>query len=48
MVHTPKSAKAQKKAQNIALHRQLQKAKEDKKKQRSKVSLPTAHTKGKK
>jgi hypothetical protein len=48
MVNTPKSAKAQKKAQNIALHRQLQKAKEDKKKQRRKVSLPIAHTKGKK
>ena len=48
MVNTPKSAKAQKKAQNIALHRQMQKAKEDKRKQRRKMSLPTAHTKGKK
>ena len=48
MVNSPKSAKAQKKAQNIALHRQLQKAKEDKRKQRRKVSLPTAHTTGKK
>ena len=48
MVHTPKSAKAQKKAQNIAKHRQLQKDKEMKKKERRKVSLSSAHTKGKK
>ncbi len=48
MVHNPKSAKAQKKIQNIALHKQMLKAKEDKKKQRRKMSLPTAHTKGKK
>ena len=48
MVHTPKSAKAQKKAQNIEQHRKLLKAKEDKKKQRRKAALPTAHTKGKK
>jgi hypothetical protein len=48
MVHTPKSAKALKKAQNIAKHRQQQKAKEDKKKLRKKTSLPTKHTKGKK
>ena len=48
MVHNPKSAKAQKKAQNIALHRKLEKDKEDKRKQRRKMSLPTKHTKGKK
>ena len=48
MVHSPKSAKAQKKAQNIALHRQLQKTKEDKKKQRRQAALPAAHKKGKK
>ena len=48
MVHTPKSAKAQKKAQNIALHRKLQKDKEMKRKERRGASLPTKHTKGKK
>ena len=48
MVNSPKSAKAQKKAQNIALHRKLQKDKEMKRKERRKVSLPSAHTKGKK
>ena len=48
MVNSPKSAKSQKKAQNIALHRQMQKAKEDKRKERKKISLPTAHAKGKK
>jgi len=44
----PKSKKEQKKAEGLAQHRQLQKAKEMKRKQRKKVSLPTAHTKGKK
>jgi competence protein ComGF len=48
MVNSPKSAKAQKKAQNIALHRQLQKAKETKRKERRKTSLPAKHIKGKK
>jgi len=48
MVNTPKSTKAQKKAQNIALHRQLQKAKETKRKERRKISLPAQHAKGKK
>ncbi len=48
MVHTPKSAKAQKKAQNIALHRKLLKDKEDKKKQRRKAALPSNYNKGKK
>jgi hypothetical protein len=48
MVNSPKSAKAQKKAQNIALHRQLQKAKETKRKERKKISLPAKHAKGKK
>ena len=48
MVNKPKSAKAQKKAQNIALHRKLQKDKEDKRKQRKNISLPAAHAKGKK
>jgi hypothetical protein len=48
MVNTPKSAKAQKKAQNIELHRKLKKDKETKRKERRKASLPTKHTKGKK
>ena len=48
MVHTPKSAKAQKKIQNIALHKKLQKDKETKKKARKQTSLPARHTKGKK
>ncbi|MDQ1281465.1 MAG: hypothetical protein QG670_2730 [Thermoproteota archaeon] len=48
MVNSPKSAKAQKKLQNIALHKQMKKAKEDKRKERRKMSLPTAHAKGKK
>ena len=48
MVNSPKSAKAQKKAQNIALHRQLQKAKETKRTERKKMSLPAQHAKGKK
>ncbi len=48
MVHTPKSAKAQKKLQNIAQHKQQQKAKEDKRKERRKAALPTGYTKKKK
>jgi len=48
MVHTPKSAKAQKKTQNIALHKKLKKDKEDKRKQRRQSTLPAAHRKGKK
>ena len=48
MVHTPKSAKAQKKLHNIALHKQQQKDKETKKKERQKISLPTGYTKKKK
>ena len=48
MVHSPKSAKAQKKAQNIALHKKLIKDKETKRKERRKMSLPAKHTKGKK
>ena len=48
MVHTPKSAKAQKKAQNIALHKKQLKDKEDKRKQRRQAALPAAHRKGKK
>jgi len=48
MVNSPKSAKAQKKAQNIAVHRQLQKDKETKRKERRKIALPAKHVKGKK
>ena len=48
MVHTPKSAKAQKKTQNIALHKKMLKDKEDKRKERRKTSLPASHRKGKK
>jgi len=48
MVNTPKSKKAQKKAQNLAIHRQLQKDKDTKKKERRKTTLPTSYTKQKK
>jgi len=48
MVNSPKSKKAQKKAQNLALHRQQQKDKDDKRKERKKISLPTGYTKRKK
>jgi len=48
MVHTPKSAKAQKKLQNIALHKKMLKDKEDKRKQRRQTVLPASHRKGKK
>ena len=48
MVHTPKSAKAQKKTQNIALHKKMLKDKEDKRKARRQISLPASHKKGKK
>ena len=46
MVHHPKSAKAIKKIQNIALHKQQQKAKEDKKKERRAMARATADKKG--
>jgi len=44
----PKNKKEQKKADGLAQHRKLQKAKDEKRKQRQKVSLPTKHTGGKK
>ncbi len=44
----PKGKKEQKRAEGLAKHRQLQKDKEMKRKQRKKVSLPASHTKGKK
>jgi len=43
-----KSKKEQKKAAGLAQHRQLQKDKETKRKERKKASLPTSYTKGKK
>jgi len=42
----PKSRKE--KAAGLEQHRQLQRAREMKRKQRKKVALPTKHTKGKK
>ena len=48
MVHTPKGAKAQKRIQNIALHKQLQKAKEAKRKERRKMARAGSNKKGKK
>ena len=42
----PKSKKE--KAAGLEQHKQLQRAKKMKRKQRKKVSLPTKHTKGKK
>ena len=48
MPHNPKSAKAQKKIQNIALHKKMLKDKEDKRKERRQTSLPASHKKGKK
>jgi hypothetical protein len=42
----PKSKKA--KAEGLEKHKQLQRAKEMKRKQRKQVVLPTKHTKGKK
>lgn len=44
----PKNKKEQKRADGLAQHMKLQKAKDEKKKQRKKASLPTKHTKGKK
>jgi len=38
----------QKKAEGLAQHREMQRAKEMKRKQRRKISLPAAHAKGKK
>jgi len=38
MVHHPKGAKEQKKIQNIALHKQMKKAKETKKKERKQMA----------
>jgi hypothetical protein len=38
MVHHPKGAKAQKKIQNIALHKKMQKDKEIKKKERKQMA----------
>ena len=48
MVHTPKGAKAQKRIQNIALHNQLQKAKEAKRKERKAMARPSSNKKGRK
>lgn len=45
MVNRPKSKKEQKKAAGLAQHRELQKAKDTKKKERKKGALPS---KGKK
>jgi len=48
MVNSPKSKKAQKKVQDLAHHRQQQKDKDEKSKERKKISLPTGYTKRKK
>ena len=44
----PKTKKEQKRAEGLAHHREMQKAKDDKKKQRKNLSLPAKHAKGKK
>ena len=41
----PKNKKEQKRADGLAMHKKLQKEKEEKRKQRKKISLPTQHTK---